>query len=104
MYLDPPVLEISDVWSYQDINHVLTEHDTSHHMYRVIPMITSPTTTTTPAAAKDADTARHTDTATATATATDVSINNYSNNNFHSKETIRGVVMSRIRTYAPLLR
>ena len=93
MYLDPPVLEISDVWSYQDINHVLTEHDTSHHMYRVIPMISSSTTTTTTAA-----------TATTTATTTDISINNYSDNNFNSKETIRGVVMSRIRTYAPLLR
>ena len=44
--LDPPMLEISDAWSYQDINHVLTQHDTNQHMYRVIPMISSAVTDT----------------------------------------------------------
>ena len=75
------MLEISDAWSYQDINHILTTHDTHQHMYRVIPMISSPIATT---------------------------VAEYSNDG-HSRDSegspsFRRVVMSRLRTYLPLLR
>ena len=33
--LDPPVLEISDKWTEEDINSVLTRHATEQHHYRV---------------------------------------------------------------------
>lgn len=72
------MLEISDAWSYQDINHILTTHDTHQHMYRVIPMVSSPI---------------------ATATA----VSEYSHDIDGSK-SFRELVMSHLRNYMPLLR
>ena len=81
MHLDPPMLEISDTWSYQDINHVLTDHDTNQHMYRVIPMISSPPTAAT--------------------SATDIVVNTYSSGSY---QTTREDVLTRLNSYLPLLR
>jgi len=73
------MLEISDAWSYQDINHILTSHDTHQHMYRVIPMISSPI---------------------ATASA----VSQYSHDMDGSSPSFRELVLSRLRNYMPLLR